>query len=139
MLDALNDVDPTDEYDYSDWKKAFEVAGEFDENAAAYNYRDNSTDIRQSDPTEPVSLDEFKRDDVVEIIGIQSGDDGDGGATWSGLIAGRLADGRWFSLRAGCDYTGWDCQSGGHANVASSRETLIRMGLDDTERKELGL
>ncbi len=25
---------------------------------------------------------------------------------------GRIPDGRWFLVEAGCDYTGWDCQSG---------------------------
>jgi hypothetical protein len=32
-------------------------------------------------------------------------------ADW--LAFGTMLDGRTFSLRAGCDYTGWECQAGG--------------------------
>jgi hypothetical protein len=46
----------------------------------------------------------FGREDVAEIIGMSEGEnDGD---NW--LIAGRLNDGRFFMIEAGCDYTGWD-------------------------------
>ena len=46
---------------------------------------------------------------------------------------GRLWDGRWFALSAGCDNTGWDCQASGFALVAMSAEALIRLGLTDGE------
>lgn len=50
-------------------------------------------------PTTP-----FGRDDVAEIVAMSEGEnDGD---EW--LIAGRLEDGRFFYIEAGCDYTGWD-------------------------------
>lgn len=33
-----------------------------------------------------------------------------------------LRDGRFLLVSAWCDYTGWDCQSGGESEVASSAE-----------------
>ena len=77
----------------------------------------------------------FNREDVAELIGIVEGEnDGD---NW--VCAGRLNDGRWFCLSAGCDYTGWDCQAGGAASVADDRESLIRFGMSEEERSRLGV
>ena len=77
----------------------------------------------------------FSRDDVAEIIAIEEGyNDGD---NWIGLF--RLKDGRFGFLSAGCDYTGWDCQASGHAFVSDSLETMIRLGLGESERVRLKL
>lgn len=77
----------------------------------------------------------FRRSDVVEIIGVTEGEnDGD---AWR--IAGRLADGRWFYLNAWCDYTGWDCQAGGHACVADDRDGLIQFGIPNDDCDTWGL
>lgn len=45
----------------------------------------------------------FDRVDVKRIAGIQDGDND--GPDW--VCYGELWDGRWFGIRAGCDYTGW--------------------------------
>lgn len=45
----------------------------------------------------------FDREDVVELLGIVEGENE--GPDW--ICYGRLRDGRFFSIRAGCDYTGW--------------------------------
>jgi hypothetical protein len=73
------------ELDDYDWKEAFKYA--------------------QPDrvPGATVSGDTFTRDNVAEIAGLALGDND--GPDW--IVYGRLADGRWFSLAAGCDYTGW--------------------------------
>lgn len=79
--------------------------------------------------------DDFKIDDVKEIHGaIEGENDGDDWIIW-----GELKDGRWFSLSAGCDYTGWDCQAGGNSHTASSREEIVRMGMVAGTRKRFGL
>ena len=46
----------------------------------------------------------FDREDVAEIVFSREGEHDE--MEW--MIAGRLHDGRWFYLEAGCDYTGWD-------------------------------
>lgn len=84
------------ELDNYDWAEAFKYAGESGE------YRSASPDIRKTLGVE-VALTPFTRDDVVELIGIREGEND--GASWK--CAGRLSDGRWFFLEAGCDYTGW--------------------------------
>lgn len=75
------------------------------------------------------------REDVVEIIGMRTGEND--GANW--LIAGRTRDGRFFYISAGCDYTGWDCRAGGHARVAPTREGLWRWAMTTEDRRALGL
>lgn len=45
----------------------------------------------------------FSREDVVEILGLKSGENE--GPSW--ILACRLADGRFAFLTAHCDYTGW--------------------------------
>ena len=49
------------------------------------------------------STDGFSRKDVTEIVAIVEGENDE--ADW--VCVGALKDGRWFGLRAGCDYTGW--------------------------------
>lgn len=75
----------------------------------------------------------FAREDVLVVIAAEDGE-GDG-ASWVGVFL--LKDGRFAVLRAGCDFTGWDCQAGGSANVAESLESLVRFGLSQDERDRL--
>ncbi len=82
-----------------------------------------------------VSVSGFTRDDVAEIVGITEGEND--GHNWE--IAGRLTDGRWFFLSAGCDYTGWDCVASGQAWVADDRDSLIQFGLTAEARECWGL
>lgn len=77
----------------------------------------------------------FGREDVVEIIAIEDGEND--GASWIGVF--RLADGRFAFVDAGCDYTGWECQAGGNAVVSTSLEVLIRFGLGEDARDRLRL
>lgn len=80
-------------------------------------------------------LDTFGRNHVAEIIQMQDGvhDELD----W--IIYGKLHDGRYFAVRAGCDYTGWDCRAGNSGDVAGTLEAIVRFGLSDEERKRFGL
>jgi hypothetical protein len=120
MLQQLDDYD---------WKYAFEYAGEPD------THLQSGPSLHAQPPGSEVSLEPFSREDVEEIIGIREGEND--GYNW--LCAGRLKDGRWFLLSAGCDYTGWDCQAGGETNVSESRELLLQYGTSEDEAKDLGL
>ena len=50
-----------------------------------------------------VSTEPFDRSDVVEIVALVEGEND--GPDWVGVF--RLHDGRFASITAGCDYTGW--------------------------------
>lgn len=76
----------------------------------------------------------FSIDDVASIVKMDEGqNDGD---SW--LAVGTLRDGSYFFLTAWCDYTGWDCQSGGSSEIAGTLEDLIRWRLGDEDRQRLG-
>lgn len=83
----------------------------------------------------PVTDKTFTREDVETIHGIVDGDRE--GPDW--IVWGKLKDGRWFSVTAGCDYTGWDCQAGNSSTVQDTREELVLYGLTDGERKRFGI
>ncbi len=74
-------------------------------------------------------------EDVEEIIAYSNGENES--AEWVGAF--RLKDGRFLLLCAGCDYTGWDCQSGGVSWVAEDIETLVRYGMGNSERERLSV
>lgn len=113
-----------------DWSAVFVVSGE-----TADSYLSIEADLRRADPTSSVSLDYFGRADVAEIYGISEGERDE--ANW--LIYGKLRDGRYFSISAGCDYTGWDCQASGVAFVAETKQEIEMLGLDPSERVRLGV
>lgn len=77
----------------------------------------------------------FSIEDVEQVIAESTGcNDGD---SW--LSFGKLKDGRYYFLSAWCDYTGWDCQSGGDCFEHADRETVERFGMSDAERERLGI
>lgn len=98
-----------------DWKEAFVYAGT----------------IRTATGC---SEEPFGMDDVDVVLKASPGEND--GPSW--LMVGKLKDGRFFILDAGCDYTGWDCQAGGDASVAQSLAELIRMGMTNEHRERLG-
>lgn len=77
----------------------------------------------------------FTLDDVDTIEGESAGEND--GPSW--LVYGRLRDGRWFFIEAGCDYTGWNCVSDGAVWLAADRAELIRSGMGADARDRLGL
>lgn len=81
------------------------------------------------------NIDPFTREDVEDIIAMSNGfNDGD---DWLGVFY--LKDGRFAFIKAGCDYTGWDCRAGGDTYVSDTRENLIQFGMDDVSRIRLKL
>lgn len=77
-----------------DWREAFSYAGEPGV---------GSPNIDRAVPTDTINTDPFRRCDVVEVVATSDGQNDE--RDW--LCLGRLVDGRWFALKAGCDYTGW--------------------------------
>ena len=77
----------------------------------------------------------FGTDDVSEIIDYKQGEND--GLNW--IMYGRLKDGRYFALSAGCDYTGWDCQAGGDSEIKATLPELLRFGMGDDERDRYGI
>lgn len=76
----------------------------------------------------------FSTADIAIILKADEGcNDGD---PW--LAVGILKDGTFFFLSAWCDYTGWDCQSGGSCETADTLDNLIRFHLSDDDRNRLG-
>lgn len=51
----------------------------------------------------------------------------------------RLKDGRWVSVQAWNDYTGWGCGEGSNVAIGSTRDQVVRFGLDDEGRRKLGI
>lgn len=116
--------------DSYDWRMAFQCCGPAEDD----DYAHNSPDVRRAHPQDTTtSLAPFARADVEKVEAYSEGEHD--GADW--LCVGRLKDGRWFLLSAGCDYTGWDCQSGGQATVAPSFDTLLHSGITDEQRRRL--
>lgn len=74
------------ELDSYDWREAFKYATQ--PNAV----------VNSSAREDPCSI-----DDVAEVIATSDGEND--GASWIGVF--RMEDGRYLSLRAWCDYTGW--------------------------------
>ena len=77
----------------------------------------------------------FAREDVESIIDYRLGEND--GVNW--IMYGRLKDGRYFALEAGCDYTGWDCQASGTSIIKDTLPELLRDGLGDDERDRYGI
>lgn len=111
-----------------DWEAAFSFASG-QAQGSCYGMERPEWAVAEMDKPEP-----FNRQDVAEIFGIAEGEND--GPDW--LVVGRLNSGLFFFLTAGCDYTGWDCQSGGRSYVARKREDLDLVTTIE-EKQRLGL
>lgn len=115
---------------YSDWAYVFQCVGPAEEDATAYNEPAVSAALGSVASTEP-----FQRKDVARVIATREGEND--GLDW--LCVVELKDGRFAFVSAGCDYTGWDCRSGGHGIVAHSLAHLCRVGIGEADLEALGL
>ena len=91
-LEQINDGD------WGNWKEAFGYAGEPGTCAISYQ---GGPDVASLDDAPATT---FSRADVEHVEKLSEGEHDE--KDW--LVVGRLKDGRWFFLSAGCDYTGWD-------------------------------
>ena len=118
--------------DDSDWGYAFEYAGE---GYYGEDYTLGDATLRGAAPGEIYDLTPFGREDVVLILWMDEGEND--GPDW--IIAGVLQDNRGFFLSAGCDYTGWDCQTGGEAVICNSIEEMLMFSIDDGDKDRFGI
>lgn len=109
------------------WAEAFGFAGEPGTAAASAN-------VSRCEGAE-CSDAPFAREDVEILRHIREGEPD--GLPW--LALGRLRDGRFFYLEAGCDFTGWDCIAEGSVWVSHDYDNLLRFGVTDTARNAWGL
>jgi hypothetical protein len=84
-------------------------------------------------PNKEYNLASFNNEDVALIAGMDEGCNDE--QSW--MIYGQLKDGRWFYLEAWCDYTGWDCRSGGHSVVADTKEECEQFALTNEARNRI--
>ena len=98
---------------------------------------DNMLDVVVKSAYEYHPTDELSAEDVdsIEWVGYHvEWNDGDN-ISAIGVIPG----GRWVTLYGGCDYTGWDCQSGADWYVTDSYEDAYANGLTNEMRGLLGI
>ena len=84
------------ELDDCNWKETFAYAG-------GPGGAEGSTPPKPTPPGNTTPAYPFTRHEVKRIIAKQDGDND--GPDW--VAVGELWDGRFFVVRAGCDYTGW--------------------------------
>lgn len=97
----------------------------------AFKYGSNPTKVAES----LASTDSFSIENVKNVICFSEGEND--GADWICVV--ELDDGRFASLSAWCDYTGWGCREGGRSNVGTSLQEILQFGLDDEQRNRLGI
>ena len=83
--------------------------------------------------TREVSDRRYTPADVVRIVAAEEGEND--GRDWIGVF--ELNDGRFLTVRAGCDYTGWDCRAGGSSEWTNTEAEAIAC-LTPEERERLG-
>lgn len=97
-----------------------------------FNFSGNA---RCADPNKEYNLSGFGVEDVRFVFFEDAGcNDGE---SW--IIAGQLKDERYFFIDAWCDYTGWDCQSGGSCTIADSFKELVELGMTEEARERFGV
>lgn len=64
---------------------------------------------------------------------------GDTGTELDLIAVVRLKDGRWASINAWNDYTGWGCQDGSEIAIGDTKEQVVQFGLDEDGRRKLNL
>lgn len=61
-----------------------------------------------------------------------------GGSELSLFAVGTLLDGRWFSVEAWNDYTGWGCQDGSDVYIGPNEAGVVANGVTNDGRSSLG-
>ena len=87
-----------------DWGEAFGFAGDPGLGKSSSGVYTLEQVERVPGQQKTVSARPCLREDVVEIIAIDDGENDE--CNWLGLF--KMKDGRYLALSAGCDYTGWD-------------------------------
>lgn len=75
---------------------------------------------------------------VIDVIACDEGEND--GAIWIAVVQWSGSEGAFCVMRAGCDYTGWDCQASGKMEFYSSLEEAIHPNtLTEEERCRMGI
>ncbi len=101
------------ELDTYDWKIIFEGGA-------------GGNDPYTRNPSNPLTREVLKDvhytlSDVKRVIATSDGEND--GESWLGLF--EMNDGRFLSVSAFCDYTGWDCQAGGSSEWTTNEADAI--------------
>jgi hypothetical protein len=119
--------------DDCDWQQAWGYG-----NGTAYLAHDSNDPAYGQRPIRPpgalCSEEPCGVEDVAEVIAASEGENDE--RDW--VAVARLKDGRFAYVEAGCDYTGWDCQAGGHVSVSHDLAHLWQFGLTQDARDRLG-
>jgi hypothetical protein len=75
----------------------------------------------------------FRLQDVAEVIAAVDGANDED--NWTAVV--RLHNGLYGYVTAGCDYTGWDCQAGGHGDTRPTLDAVLRELCTDDDRQRL--
>lgn len=112
-----------------DWRAAVnEALG----NGYYYNYEDDEKEPFKN--FAPGAAREFA-ENIEHVIACAEGEHD--GPEWLALL--QMKDGRVAWLRAGCDYTGWDCQAGGSVEYGTLEHFLSPMGMTPGDRERMAL
>ena len=102
----------------------------------AMAFKEGSSNIMPCPPTEDIDNQSvILPSDVEIIIRIREGENDE--RDW--LLLGILKGGDYIFLRAGCDYTGWDCQASGSIELGKSLKQVMQYGMTEEEIVAIGL
>lgn len=74
---------------------------------------------------------------IDEVLAFAAGENDE--SQWLCLFSTSIPGQEFGIMRAGCDYTGWDCQAWGEIHYTSTWDTMRRLELTDEERQRLGV
>lgn len=92
------------------WWNSYDTGNEWDKQFPDQDAGDFAYAIEYAAPLP----DELVGKMIDRLVMVQQGANDDEDWVWAVRVPdGNRYDREWWVLRAGCDYTGWDCQSGG--------------------------
>jgi len=106
-----------------DWRNVFQYV------------RTESANIESALPVGDYNLTQFGLEDVKEIFDQDPGQKE--GPSW--ICYGKLKDGRFFYLEAGCYYTGWFCIDDVSVTISDSKDECERFGMTDDARRRMNI
>lgn len=84
---------------------------------------------------EAVGFAPFDMEQIEDVIAEDCGANDE--ESWVAVV--KLTDGRFGYVDAWCDYTGWDCRSGGSGGVRETLADLQRFEMTSQQRRRLNM
>jgi hypothetical protein len=113
-----------------DWAAVFE--GKYNDTPPEWRSTGDPTDVLGA------TVDQLTPEDIAEIEAVWTQCEVDY-ADSSIVALMRTKDGRYVTLEAWSDSSGWGCQDATYWKIAPTRDEAIRLGLDNEGRARLGL